>query len=548
MNDSENNNRGIKLDPQYKTLAKNALFSIFLSYGTFIFTLLTSFLLARMISREEWAILILATSIVGIFSIIVNFIPPGVIFSMNFYIPRYRAKNKQLKLRNFILKAFYMRIIIAFVVFFIAIIIFCLFGSLYNVFLNNHITLLYILAPLIIIQNLDVFFMTFLIGFNLFKTNFIFFLVKTMIKICPLIVFFFLFRTIDIEAIALINLISLTIPVIFELLIFIKKIPKVKSKEVYGLKFKEFIKKVMGYGSFLRIENFVNSIWGEVQTVAIGTFESSRWVTGNSISKNYANTSSRFLGSLTNPLIYSLSSLDYKENYDKIISMFRIIFKYTSYVFLFIIGILFFLSDFFLNFIYGNDYLEFSSLLKLMQVSMVISIYPMLFGLLLRTTNKIRLIAILSSIFLPLHILSVFIGLINFGIYGMYFAIIFINIILLICEFILTVKLLKVNLDLSKIIIQYLSFFIALFISVILGNLIFDDLSYQFWVNSNLPIFKHLNLVNILIFIIILFSLNITFKTLTKSDLEYIEMLFTKDTITHKYINKFLRLLKRFLR
>lgn len=548
MNDSENKNSVIKLDPQYKTLAKNALFSLFLSYSAFIITLLTSFLLARMISREEWAILILATSIIGIFSIIVSFIPPGLIFSMNFYIPRYRAKNKQLKLRNFILKAFYMRIIVVFVIFFIAIIIFCLFENIYNVFLNAHIIILYILAPLIIIQNLDTFFMTFLIGFNLFKTNFIFFLVKTGIKISPLLVAFFLFGTINIESIALINLISLIIPVIIEFIVFIKKIPKIKSKEGDGLKFKKFIKKVVGYGSFLRIENFVNSIWGEIQIVAIGTFESSKWVTGNSISKNYANTSSRFVGSLTNPLIYSLSSLDYKKNYDKIIRMFRIIFKYSSYVFLFIIGILFFLSDFFLSFIYGDIYVEYAPLLKLMQLSMVLSIYPMLFGLLLRTTNKIRLLAIISLIFLPLHILSVFIGLINFGIYGMYFAVISINLILLICEFILTVKLLKINLDLIKIIIQYLSFFIAILIPIILGNLIFEDLSYQFWVNSNLPIFKHLNLVNIVIFMIIFLTLNITFKTFTKSDLEYIEMLFTKDTISHRYINRFLRFLKRFLR
>ena len=548
MNDSENINSGIKLDPQYKTLAKNVFISIFLSYGTYIFTLLTSFLLARMISREEWAILILATSIIGIFSIFVNFMPPGLIFSMNFYIPRYRAKNKQLKLRNFILKAFYIRIIIVSVIFFIAIIIFCLFESLYKVFLNNHIILLYILAPLIIIQNLDAFFITFLIGFNLFKTNFIFFLVKTVTKIVPLIVIFFLFRTIDIEAIALINLISLIIPVIIELLIFIKIIPKVKSKEVEGLKFKKFIKKVVGYGSFLTIENFMNSIWKEVQTVAIGTYESLKWVTGNKISRNYTNSSSVFLSSLTRPLIYSLSSLDYKENYDKIISLFRTIFKYTSFMFLLVIGILFFLSDFFLSFIYGNEYIEFSSLLKLMQISMVISIYPMLFGLLLRTTNKIRLLAIISSIFFPLHILSVFIGLINFGIYGMYFAVIFINIILLIIEFILTVKLLKVNLDLFKIIIQYLSFFVAIIIPVILGNLLFDELNFQFWVNSNLPIFKHLNLLNLLIFVIIFLLLNITFKTITKSDLEYIEMLFTKDIISHKYINKFLHLLKRFLR
>jgi O-antigen/teichoic acid export membrane protein len=538
----------MKLDPQYKTLAKNALLSIFLSYGTYIFTLLTSFLFARLISREEWAILILASSIIGIFSIIVSFLPPGLMFSMNFYLPRYRAKNNQLKLRSFMIRAFYMRILVIFVIFFIAISIISLFESYYTVFLNNHITLLYILAPLIIIQNLDGFFMTFLVGFNLFKTNFYFFLLKSASKIVPLIVAFVLFGTINIEAIALINLISLIIPVVLELLIFIKKIPKVKSKEVDGFSFKKFIMKVVGYGSFLRIENFMNSMWGEVQTVAIGTYESSKWVTGNNISKNFTNVTTSFLSSLSNPLIYSLSSLDYKENYDKIANMFKTIFNYSLFIFLFISGLLFFISDFFLSFIYLESYVEYALLIKIILISMGISIYPMLFGLLLRTTNRIKLLAIMTSIFFPLHIISVFIGLINYGIYGMYFAIIIINVILLICELILTLKLLKIRLGFYKMILQYISYLIAIFVPIILGTLILDDLSFQFWVNSNLPIFKHLNLPKVLIFVIIFLILNITFKTLTKSDLEYIEMLFTKNTFSNKYINKFLRFLKRFLR
>lgn len=38
------------------------------------------------------------------------------------------------------------------------------------------------------------------------------------------------------------------------------------------------------------------------------------------------------------------------------------------------------------------------------------------------------------------------------------------------------------------------------------------------------------------------------YKTIAKIDLEHIKMLFTKDTISYKYIHQFLHLLKRFLR
>jgi len=548
MNDSENKKPVKRLDHQYKLLAKNTLLSMFTSYGSYAFTIISSFLLARMISREEWAFLILATSIVGIFSLIINFIPPGLIFSMKFYIPRYRAKNKQLKLRNFVLKAFYLRIIITSVMFLIAIAIFSYFESVYNVFLNSHIVVLYILTPLIIISSLDAFFTTFLIGFNLFKINFIFFIIKSVTKILPLFVYFFLFKTIDIETVALINLVSLLIPIILAFLIFITKIPKIRSKDEVGLNFKKFFKKVIGYGSFLRIESAISGIWIEVQTQAIRVFESPKWVTGNSISTHYSNSSTMFLNSLNNPLFYTLSSLDYKENYDKIIKMFKTIFNFSLFIFLFITGILFFISDFFLSFIYGELYVEYSSLIKLILVSMVIAIYPRLFGILLRTTNKIKLLAIMTSIFFPLHVLLVLIGLISYGIFGIYYASIFLNVIVLICEFILTIKLLKVNLDFFKIILQYFAFSIAIFAVIILENLIFAKLSYQFWLNSNLLIFKHLNLFSILIFVIIFLLVNVMFKTITKSEIEYIEMLFTKDTVSHKYINKFLRFLKKFLR
>jgi O-antigen/teichoic acid export membrane protein len=382
----------------------------------------------------------------------------------------------------------------------------------------------------------------------LFKTKFILFIIKSVSKIVPLFVYFFLFNTIDIETIALINLLTLIVPTILGFLIFIKKIPKIKSKQRVGLNSKRFVKKVIGYGGFLRVEGFMSSIWKEVQTQSIKVFESLKWVTGNSISRNYTNSSTLFLSALSNPLIYSLSSLDYKENYDKIAKMFRTIFNYSLYIFLFITGILFFFSDFFLSFIYGENYVEYSSLIKIMLFSMIISIFPSLFGLLLRTTNRIKLIAIMTLIFFPLHIISVFIGLINYGIYGMYVAIIIINVILLITELILTLKLLKISLGFYKMIFQYLSFFIAIFIPIILGNLIFDDLSYQFWMNLNLPIFKHLNLLNLLIFVVIFLLLTIIFKTFTKIDLEHIEMLFTKEKISHKYINMLLRFLKRFLR
>ena len=115
----ENKNLG----KHYKTLAKNSIYSIFNRYGTYVFSLATSFLVARMISKEIWGFLILATSLMGIFTLITSFLPPGMNFSLGYYIPRYRAQNKMKMVKSFILKSLYIRIAVVLCVYIIALIL-----------------------------------------------------------------------------------------------------------------------------------------------------------------------------------------------------------------------------------------------------------------------------------------------------------------------------------------------------------------------------------------------------------------------------------------
>ncbi|MFX1588676.1 MAG: hypothetical protein ACFFC1_11010, partial [Promethearchaeota archaeon] len=98
MNQSNNNN-GKVLKNQYKTLAKNSFYSILHSYGMYIFALITSALLARMISKEAWGFLIIANSIIALLNLINNLNPPGLYYSLIYYIPRFRSKKEYGKLR-----------------------------------------------------------------------------------------------------------------------------------------------------------------------------------------------------------------------------------------------------------------------------------------------------------------------------------------------------------------------------------------------------------------------------------------------------------------
>jgi len=547
--ENSNNKETVKnLGTEYKVLAKNTIISIFSSYGNYIFALITSFLLARMISRDEWAILILAISLITIISIVPNFLPPGINFSLNFYIPRYRAKNQTSKLRNFILKAFYIRLISVIIVASIGLVIFNIFNDIFTNYLHNHMSLLYILFPLIIISSFQSLFIATLIGFNLFKINIILLVITSVTNVIPLFTYFLIAKTIEIETVAIINLISALIPFIIVSFIFFIKVSKLKDLEGKSMNYKKFIIKVVRYGSFFRIQNMIGDLWNQVETQAIGIYEKLIWVTGYSISKNYTRISGLFLTSLNAPLIYSFSSLDYKKNEEKIAKMFVVINRFSLYIFLFLTGLLFFFSDFFLSFVYGEEYVIYSILIQLLLVSGAVSIYGSLYLLLLRTTNRIKQLIVIFLVGFPIQTIIFFVSLINFGIIGMLIADIIQRVIFLIIFSILSTKVIKINLNISKMVALFFSYFFSLFLGIILGNLFLNEISYQFWSVLNLMIFKDLNILKILIFALSFIFLNILFRTISKVDIDYIELLFTKDNISHKNIKKLLVLFKKFLR
>jgi len=99
MKNIDNIEENEDLRKEYKNLARNSIFSFLNSYSLHIIALGSSLQLARIISMETWGFLILATSFIGILSIIVSLIPLGLEFSLNY--SRYNAKNKMSKFKSF---------------------------------------------------------------------------------------------------------------------------------------------------------------------------------------------------------------------------------------------------------------------------------------------------------------------------------------------------------------------------------------------------------------------------------------------------------------
>ncbi len=536
------------LDKEYKILAKNTIYSIFNNYGVYLFSLVTSFFIARMISIEEWGIYILAYSIVGLFIISVNFSFPGLIYATNFYVPRYRAKNQINKLKSFILKAIYLRILVTISVFIVSIIVFNVFGLLFSGFLENHLDLLYILSPMIIIFCIDTFLVSILTSMNMFLFGLLLQILNLSLYLVPIMLLYFFSNTLLIEHLAVFNVISLLIPFIFSICMFSIKFSKLKSTEEPKMKTGRVFKKVFKYGSTFSFFQVLADYWKETQTQAIGIFEDPLWVTGYKIATNYTRVSVLFQASLNSPLIYSMSSIDYKTKYDQLVTLFTGILIYSSFILLLSSGILIFFSDFFLSFIYGTNYLIYLSIINILLLSSIFATLPNLISLFLRAINRIKIGQILYLVIFILQICFFFIGITNFGIFGVVYFSLLLNIVALIIYTFLYLKFIKIKKPLKKFYLLYLVFFCSYSITILLGVFFLDEINNGIWAILNLPIFMNLHILKIFVFTIIFLTLIILFKIFSKKDLENMESLFTKDKFLHKNIRRFIQFLKRFVK
>ena len=530
----------------HRKFAKSAFYSLFNSYGIFIFQILISFFMAKLISQESWGFLLLAISFINIVSLILSFFPPALTFSLNYYIPKYVALNQNNKLKRMIKAGFYLKITFALIIFFISLIIFFILKPFFAIFLLGYTDLLFLLSPLIFIIGLSTLLDSIYQGLFKYKLIFLLTLLKFSFYISALIICL-IFGITNLELIALIYLLSYLIPFLVSSLIFIKIYLNIKTTEEPKGSFKDVLSKITKYGTPLGINVFLNETWKQFQTPIIGGFEPLSTITGFTISKYYSRISLTAVSSFSNPLITSFSSLDAKNEHNQIAQIYNMIFKYSSFLMLLISGCLYILTDFFLVLVYGESYLIYSTIVKLYLITIIFTILGNIFIPLLNAKNKIKILPILTIINLLIIIPSFFIGIVFYGIVGAIIGLIISKFIVFLIQLILSVKIGNVKLKIDKIFFQYLIFFISLFLAVLLEEILFREIRIYILQNINLLFFKNLNLLGVISFLILYFLLNILFKIFSPKEIEIVESLLSTDKFQYRVIKRFLNFLKKIL-
>lgn len=548
MDEEENNKKKKKSLREQRSLAKNSFYSYLGSYSNYFLALVTSFLLARMISIESWGYLITATSIISIFKFVIGYFPPGLSASLNYYIPRYKSLKQMSKLRSFVLNSVYTKLLIEAVFFSLILMIFVVCSEIFALSLNGFIHLLFILAPLMLIDNLFNFLRSIHVGFGRFKFNYMISIIKFIINAGLLLILFLFNENVTIEKIAVVNILTTLYPLLISFIVFFFSFLKMKKTDEKPLKYKEFFYTAIKYGGFVSTQSVLSNIWGEVKKVSTNVFVSEEMVTGYTIAKRYTEVVSLSISSFANPLLVSFSSLSSKNETSKISKIYKLYFKYSFFLISLVSGVLFLFGDFFLFFVYGEDYLVFSFLLKLFIFTMIFNPIGNLFFVGLKSTNKVKQIPIIDMLLFLLRVSFFLIGIIFYGIYGALIGLIISRFIIFLLLYYFSWKILKIKLNLIKIILQFLIFFSSLFGALIIGDLLLNEVYYMILQNLNLTIFRYMNIFSLGIFLVLFFSLNFILKIITKNDIENVESILTKEKLRYKIVRKFLKMLKNIAR
>ena len=544
---SKKNQLGNKLE--YRNLATNTFYSFLINYGSHFFTLVYSFLLARLITDESWDFLILALSYVTIIVIITNFLPPGSNYALNYYIPRYLVLNQKAKIKSLIKNGILAKLMFLLPIFIISIFIFSFFSDIFAINLEEKISLFYILSPLIIFNSLQFSLNAIYRGLNRFKFIFIFILIRQFLYIIPLFYFFLFGFSIKIELIAIFNLVSVMIPFCLSLVSILIISSKIRPIEDKGESFKEDFQKTFKFGSYLGYSNLIDRFWKEAQFQGIGIFESEGAVTGYNIAWNYKDIAAYTVNSFNFPLLTSFSSLNTKENFEKVSIIYKIANKITLFLLLIISGILFFCVDFIIDFVFLPSRLIYANFLRLLVLASIFKFLDAYVQTLLGSQNKSKLTLLLKLMYMSYYIPLFFIGLIYFGVEGaIILGLIIGNIISLIIQIIATYKIADIKLNVKKIIFQYLTFFIPLGITLILEEMILKDTSFKIIQNLGLLLFSNFDFLSIGVFLILFILINLILKTVSSTDITYFENLFDKDRFFGKIMHKGLNVLKKITR
>ena len=211
-------------------------------------------------------------------------------------------------------------------------------------------------------------------------------------------------------------------------------------------------------------------------------------------------------------------------------------------------GLLFFCTDIFIAFIYGEPRLIYSDIVKLYLFTFVFLIIASPLDSLLLAENKGKYLVLLRFIGLLLRLPLFLVLLVFFDFYIAIVGITISNFVFSAVYLFVTIKIGNIKLNVKKIIYQYLVFFFAIGFTIVLEFLILDALNDAVLQYLGLQMLNMFNIFSLMVFVLIYMLLIIEFRILTVGDIKNLQLFFNKESMMHKMTNKALNFLKKILK
>ena len=497
-----------------KKIIESSSFGVLNVYVSFILGILGTFIIARIISPEEWGFLLLCFSFIGVAVFFSSIFPPGAEGSIAYYIPHLKSENgnKNLEIRKFIFHIYKTRLLSCCIVYIIFLIVITFF--IQSDLLLFQITL--ILSPkifILIIQNLNI---SVYLAFQKFKLVFFCNILNVITVTLGYLIIVLMQFTQPLLIITFINLLSSIIPVVVSIFFLIPLIPsKIENDPFTHTSYnKNFYKLHKTYGIYL----FITGIFAHIKNLTVNLlflhFGAVSYITYFSICDKAESQTLDFSGSNRSTYTSIFTEINYQKNPEEFKKSFFQLFKYISLVVCLIGAFLFFFMETYITIVYSEIYLIiligvqfslFAAFSRLINRNLLLIVY---------STNHNEISSIFSLIQMVFGISSTLIGLLFFD----FLTIVIFNLISTYLLSIIFMSLINKKID-FKLKIKLLFYpFLLFMIGITIASLASYFINFQFFYNSFLDTIFN-SAIYYVIFIISFYVLMYLTKYITREEL-----------------------------
>jgi O-antigen/teichoic acid export membrane protein len=337
-----------------KRVAESSSFNLLTVYLTFIFSIMNTFVLARLLAPEEWALIILTLLFIKVAIFFTNLFPPNAQESIQYYIPYLTSKGHQYGAkRNFISHVYKIRLLNGFFISLLYLVIISL--SFLNIIL---FTIIIIMSPMIICKVLIDLNDSVLFAYHKFKLVFITRILSPItITTFNFLIYFFQLED-PIFLIAYAYLLGTVISSSLSIILILKLIFTENNKEKLSLSYKssDYYEIHKKYGIYLIVADLSGLISGLIINLLFLEFEFIIFITYITICQISATSALMFSSSNPESYISIFSEINYEDNPKTYQTLFYELNNFLMIFVCIIVAIMFFYIEFYIVVIYSTRY------------------------------------------------------------------------------------------------------------------------------------------------------------------------------------------------